>query len=36
LGIRPIIVGIEVREEEWSRGGDWNIGDGILREIMDK
>ena len=35
LGTWPIIVGIGGREEEWQKGGDWNMGEEASREIYN-
>ena len=31
----PVIAEIGVREEEWQKGGGWNIEEGELRELMN-
>jgi len=35
LGTWPIIVGIGGREEEWQKGGDWNMEEEVSREICN-
>jgi len=35
LGTWPVIVGIRGREEEWQKGGGWNMEEGESRELMN-
>ena len=34
-GTWPIIAEIGVREEEWQKGGDWNMEEGESRKLMN-
>jgi len=34
-GTWPTIVGIGVREEEWQKGGGWNMKEEESRELMN-
>jgi len=34
-GTCPIIAEIGVREEEWQKGGGWNMEEGEQRELMN-